>query len=67
MDGEGMGVQLETILTASITPLVLSIVTFAEVEREYVEEIQWGGICVIKLDQSPNNINYTNHFDTNCR
>jgi hypothetical protein len=67
MDGEGTGVQSETILTASITPLVLSLVTFAEVEREYVEEIQWGGICVIKPDQPSNNINYTNHFDTNCR
>ena len=42
MDGKGTGVQSETVLTASITPLVLSHVTIAEVEREYVEEIQWG-------------------------
>jgi hypothetical protein len=31
MDGEGTGVQSETVLTASITPLVLSLVTIAEV------------------------------------
>ena len=43
MGGEGSGVQSETVLTASVTSLVLSLVTLAEVEREYVEEIQWGG------------------------
>jgi hypothetical protein len=43
VNGEGTGVQSETVLTASITPLVLSLVTIAEVEREHVEEIQWGG------------------------
>lgn len=29
-------------LTASITPLVSSLVTLSEAEREYVEQIQWG-------------------------
>ena len=38
MDGEGAGVQSETALTASITPLVLSLMTLAEAEREYVKE-----------------------------
>jgi hypothetical protein len=35
MDGKGTGVQSETVPTASITPLVLSLVTIAEVEGEY--------------------------------
>jgi hypothetical protein len=40
MECVGTGVQSETAFTASITPLVLSLVTLAEVKREYVEEIQ---------------------------
>lgn len=43
MDADGTGVKSETVLTASITPLVLSLVMLAEVEREYVEEIQPSG------------------------
>ena len=52
MDGEGTGVQSETALTASITPLVFSLVTLAEAERDYVKEIHRGEFhpdVVVKL------------------
>lgn len=52
MDGERMDIQSETVLTVSITPLVLSLVTLAETKREYVKEIHWAEFfpdVVVKL------------------